>query len=1271
MILEITPEQVAQLNDTDLRTLVAYLCEREMTSHGHAAAAVTWGGHQNAPDGGIDVRVSLPAGSQISGYVPRPATGFQVKAQTMPASKIKNEMAPDGVLLASIEDLAAKGGAYIIVSSKDSVSNTYLQERLDAMIEAVQGCASAGSLALEFYDSRRIASWVNQHAGLVPWVREKVGFPLSGWRSFEDWSSSPTSLDKPYLLDDHIRLLHASVKDSQGLSAAQGLSALRAILAKPKGVVRLVGLSGVGKTRLIQALFDDRIGNDALWKSDALYTDISDGQEPVPLEMLSRLISLGQKVVMIVDNSPADLHRKLAARIEKSNCLLSLITVEYDINEDEPESTDVFKLEPSSSELVEKLLEIRFPAIAEPSRRTIAKFSDGNARVAFALANTARNGESLANLNDSDLFRRLFEQQKGSNEDLFDAAEACALLYSFDGETLEGTESELVPLAKLAGQTVDQLHKHVAELHRRKLVQKRSKWRAILPHALAYRLAKRALADIPFQRIEDAIINGSSARMLRSFSRRMGYLHDDPKAIALAAKWYADGGLLADLGKLNELGEEILENIAPVDPDATLSYFERAAQKNAESFFAPNNGNKSQIVRITRAIAYDAMFFDRCVDLLKRFALAERGERFNSAAEPLKSLFFLYLSGTHATAAQRAAFIKGCLQSAAPTEAERGVTLLDAMLEADHFTSHQSFEFGAWKRDYGFYPRKGDQIRDWYAQALNVARALGTSDSIVSTAVRHTMASHVAQLLRVGMVDEIVTLADAFHAHGGWPSGWIGVRRAMRMYKEKMPEAIFAKLSKLEERLRPNDLAGMIRSYALSPEWGALDIAELEDDEEDNPIRARERIYEVCNDLGQQLVKDPAQFAAMLPEILLSDSPKTFALGRGFASGCVSLTECWKKLRATFLAQPKEKRRAQTLAGFLMSARTRAPEETDCFFDNVIADPELHPYLVYWLISAGHDTRDFERLMKAAELDTVAVSLFANLASGRAHETLNDEQFGKLMKALTARPDSPVVVTEILGMRVFGIRSDKQPVSELIKTIGRDFLAHIEFGQNSSRLGHMLGQIVEASFDKPEYEHEARAFCGRILAAIKAYRLYAMDIGDVIEALTKVNPLAVLDILVEQAVEDEDVGRAPFEALRSNRPCPLDSIAPDVWLGWAAAKPGTRFAYVAQVIGFSQGIDDEVSKGWSAAAEQIINAAPDPAKVLNVFMERFEPTGGWVGSLADIMASRSPMIEALTHHRRPEVAAWANENIAKFNDRIARKREWETSQNRSRHETFE
>ena len=344
MILEITGDQIAQLNDTDLRTLVGYLCECEVRAHGHSPSAVTWGGHQNASDGGIDVRVALTAGMAITGYVPNATTGFQVKAQDMPRGAILKEMAPNGIVLPSITELATNGGAYIIISSEGSLSDTSLKNRKSAMAEAVEGLPSATSLSLDFYDRRRIASWVNQHAGLVPWVREKLGLPLAGWRPFEDWSSSPASVDAPYLLDDQTRLVGPSIKNVDGLNAEQALAMLRDILAKPKGVVRLVGLSGVGKTRLIQALFDDRIGIGALPQSDALYTDISDEPNPVPQEMLSRLISMGHRVVLIVDNCGIDLHRKLAAKIANSNCLLSVITVEYDINDDELQNTEVFKL---------------------------------------------------------------------------------------------------------------------------------------------------------------------------------------------------------------------------------------------------------------------------------------------------------------------------------------------------------------------------------------------------------------------------------------------------------------------------------------------------------------------------------------------------------------------------------------------------------------------------------------------------------------------------------------------------------------------------------------------------------------------------------------------------------------------------------------------------------------------------------------------------------------------------------------------------------------
>lgn len=55
-MFEVTPDDIQRLNDTDLRELVALLCEAELAAQGLSTAAVTWGGSQTAADGGLDVR---------------------------------------------------------------------------------------------------------------------------------------------------------------------------------------------------------------------------------------------------------------------------------------------------------------------------------------------------------------------------------------------------------------------------------------------------------------------------------------------------------------------------------------------------------------------------------------------------------------------------------------------------------------------------------------------------------------------------------------------------------------------------------------------------------------------------------------------------------------------------------------------------------------------------------------------------------------------------------------------------------------------------------------------------------------------------------------------------------------------------------------------------------------------------------------------------------------------------------------------------------------
>ena len=491
-------------------------------------------------------------------------------------------------------------------------------------------------------------------------------------------------------------------------------------------MVRLVGLSGVGKTRLVQALFDARIGLSPLPPSLAVYTNLSDNPDPQPTGLASDLIANRTRAVLIVDNCPPDLHRRLSDLCAASGRTVSVLTVEYDVRDDQPEGTQVVTLDTSSPELIEKLIRRRFPHVSEVDARTIAEASGGNARIAVALAGTVEQSETIAGLSDDELFQRLFRQRHDPNDALLLAAQACSLVYSSQGEALAGDEAELPRLAVLADQAPRELYRHVGELLRRDLVQQRSVWRAVLPHAIANRLAARALEDTPYDLIEQQLVTGGTDRLARSFSRRLAFLHEHPRAIAIVERWLAAGGLLVDATALNDLGRAMFENIAPVSPGAALAALERASGGDPEMAVIVLRQHHS----LLRSLAYDPPLFERSASLLALAATQGSDEReAKEASDTFVSLFTIYLSGTHATIEQRLGLTERLLRSSDPKERSLGLAALDEVLEATHFSSGHRFEFGARSRDYGYRPRSDEDvsrwadIRDLSGEALSAAYA--------------------------------------------------------------------------------------------------------------------------------------------------------------------------------------------------------------------------------------------------------------------------------------------------------------------------------------------------------------------------------------------------------------------------------------------------------------------------------------------------------------------------------------------------------------------
>ena len=361
----------------------------------------------------------------------------------------------------------------------------------------------AGKVHLDFYDSRRVANWVANHPTIVIWLRDKLknklNNPQTGWQPYGTWAYREKTRENPvadeYIKDDKAKVF--SPQAGKEMPILEAIDALRGDLGKEQASVRLVGLSGVGKTRLAQALFDDRISTSqpALNKEMVIYTDLADDPNPQPSAMLEALVQARSADIVIVDNCGQKTHQKLTAIIQHSASTLCLLTIEYDIREDSPEGTSCYRLAESSGALIEQILERHYSALSALDRNTISQFSGGNARIALALASTSNTSGELGRLTDDALFLRLFVQKNEQDKELQRCAEAASLLYSFDAEG-EADTSELAMLSAIAEVTISTFFRNIAELERRGLLQKRGKWRAVLPHAIANRLASCALRFI-------------------------------------------------------------------------------------------------------------------------------------------------------------------------------------------------------------------------------------------------------------------------------------------------------------------------------------------------------------------------------------------------------------------------------------------------------------------------------------------------------------------------------------------------------------------------------------------------------------------------------------------------------------------------------------------------------------------------------------------------------------------------------------------------------
>ena len=637
-LFDITPEHILALDDEGLRLLIARLCKADLRRRGLPISAVLYGGNQIAADGGIDVRVELPADTEISGFIPRPATGFQAKADDMPASEITKEMCPpktklvkctNAPLRPSIRALAAAGGAYVIVSSKGSTTPLRLDERRAAMRAAVADLDGSDALHLDFCDRTRMADWVGAYPGEVLWVRERIGQAIPGWHPFGNWSRAPDHVDGDYLSDDTARLWDQRNPQDGPLTIGDGIARLRSILSQAGGLVRLTGLSGTGKTRLLEALFDTRIGDQA------------PGPRPGRLRRhWRRGPATERRPARQSTHRGGQAHHPAPGQLQAGDPRRHRPGLQVRCQSHQPDQcrsghprreTGGHRCLSTSERLcgghrLPPRTPLSGPVTGDPlAHRGILRRQRG---IAILSAGHVHPGTNLADLGDERLFERLFHQRRQADDPLLQAAEALALVYSFDGETTTGDGAELPFLAGLAGLDVRALQRAAGELKRRDIMQSRGRWRAILPQPLANWLAKRALQGLSPIEVADAFWRCGNPRLLKSFTHRLSYLHDSVDAQRIAESWFAEDGPLADLSGMAQSWFDprvnLVLHLAPVAPNAVLELLERYVTGAAlDQLEASTQPSRQALISLLRKLAWFAQHFRRAALCLSRCVQAE------------------------------------------------------------------------------------------------------------------------------------------------------------------------------------------------------------------------------------------------------------------------------------------------------------------------------------------------------------------------------------------------------------------------------------------------------------------------------------------------------------------------------------------------------------------------------------------------------------------------------------------------------------------------
>ncbi|MDE2874312.1 MAG: type II toxin-antitoxin system MqsA family antitoxin [Gemmatimonadota bacterium] len=1253
---DVQGEDLADLRAHQLHELLRRLLSVEAQANGIPLHGIHVSSNIAAADGGEDGRIAWQGGPEWTNFLPSRLCQFQLKAGEIAPSRAGREVVARGRVKPMVRAVLEDGGHYVLLCTR-----RYTQEKIAKREERIHAAlADAGLVVppdrIHFRDADKIAGWVNAHPSVGRWVQEKVGLGRAGlFASWGHWRGRSEHL-VPWVEDDRLSLLRGTIRER---------------LTQPRTFLRVVGLSGVGKSRLCLEALGGTGGDPTTGRPVrdlVMYAVLSEMPDRALSDIVDQLASAGARAVVVVDDCDPESHDTLVRLVRRTGSEVSLLTIDDEIPAEPAIDTHTVRIAEAPGSVVEGVVEHVAATLSTFDRHRLARMADGFPEVAIRIVADA----GATQLFDPRPERLVTGFVLGRDTREGDLLLRCAMLLAAfrvvrveptipawpNPSHTQTTEDCLAPVAALGrGLTWEDLHAAACRLKERGVLKRRGGLGSIQPRPIAIRLAERQWREWDRGKWDRVFSGDLGSDLTRVAAERLAQMGGRPIATEVAKHVCRDGGPL-DSGVSKSARADILSCLAQVDVAAVAEHIERFLDDHPDPSLIGDD-ERNGLLRALSRIAFSAAAFAVGTHLMLRLLEIRDGVDSEHVARPFTDLFPAVSGATEADGNARLAFLDQALEA---SDAARLTYLARALASGCDLGSHLSAigpeVHGSRRTLNRWHPATQTELREYLGGCIARLATLAIRKDDIGAWCRNELGGSIAHLIHHSFIDDVEqSIQRVVGAGHRWTLALRQLHGALVHFSEAIDDATAQRVRSLIDLLAPTDLYDRVRALVTDPP--------MPDDSNIEPISEQVAAMRIKIDaLADELLQQPTALRDILPRLSRERQVHATELGESIANRARSPLNWLDPIVEAVGEVPDGERNHDLLLGFVAALTMQRPDHAESIKQRAIESSALAPAFPALCRRIGLTSADVGQGIDGLARGTIPSAAMVSWMRPETLAPLPHEAVADLLDALfdhdatsfaigvttlwmmTRDEDRKSEEAEESGLRIGGFRPQ---VLAMARNSGR-WRARDSQASTPPADWCFAQVMLRALGSGHEDDHARETALAFSKALTYGHRNGWLDplgrtLRDVLRELLSGFPGIAWQLIGSEIVANERFARLmKFSLGERGEPSrgdpPILALSEEVLLAWCHASPERAPAFLAGCLPVLATPDESANPPLHPVMSRVIDEFGQRSDVREAFEHGLSPKGVY-SSLANHHASQEGALATLRNHRTPEVRRWA------------------------------